>query len=209
MENFERLTQQEETDLVACSRGGGPDAKAARDRLVLSCYRLVFDVAKPYRRYCRNGDQEDMVEAGFIGLMNAVDRFDPNRGCRLVTYAWRGIYHSIKIWFKVNYSKRRINVQFTPWCDEFPCHEESCLVEKNEEAQRREHDVAWAMSSLSKRDQSIIRRRLMNEEQQTLKEIGAHYHISKERVRQIEQRCINLIKHRLEAKLYGVAHVNT
>ena len=57
----------------------------ARDRLVHSHLRLVIRIANNFRGYGR--PIEDFVSAGCIGLLKAVERFDPDRGARLSTYA--------------------------------------------------------------------------------------------------------------------------
>ena len=41
-------------------------------------------------------DMRDAVQSGAVGLIRAVDRFDPDRGARLVTYAWHWIGASMK-----------------------------------------------------------------------------------------------------------------
>ncbi len=60
------------------------DEEAAR-RLVGSHMRLVVKVAMRYRRY--SVPIEDLISEGTIGLIKAVERFDPDRGFRLSTYA--------------------------------------------------------------------------------------------------------------------------
>ena len=60
------------------------DLDAARE-LVLSHLRFVVHVSRSYEGY--GLPQEDLIQEGNVGLMKAVDRFDPNRGVRLVTFA--------------------------------------------------------------------------------------------------------------------------
>jgi RNA polymerase sigma-32 factor len=60
------------------------DEDAAR-RLVRSHMRLVVRVAMQYRRY--SVSVEDLISEGTLGLIKAVERFDPDRGFRLSTYA--------------------------------------------------------------------------------------------------------------------------
>ncbi len=61
------------------------EASVARELMIRSNLRLVISIAK---RYSNLGlTFSDLVEEGNIGLMRAVDKFDPNRGYRFSTYA--------------------------------------------------------------------------------------------------------------------------
>ncbi len=76
------LTHQEEIDL---SNGAKAGDRRARQRLIEKNLRLVVSVAKKYRGY--GLPFEDLIQEGNIGLMKAVEKFDPDRGFRFSTYA--------------------------------------------------------------------------------------------------------------------------
>jgi RNA polymerase primary sigma factor len=76
------LTPEEELDLGRRVRAG--DARA-RSILIEKNLRLVVSVAKRYRGY--GLPFEDLIQEGNIGLMKAVEKFDPERGFRFSTYA--------------------------------------------------------------------------------------------------------------------------
>jgi len=80
---FPLLTQQEEIDLSRRWRDA-EDSNAAH-RLVTSHLRLVAKIAMGYRGY--GLPVSELISEGNIGMMQAVRRFDPDRGFRLATYA--------------------------------------------------------------------------------------------------------------------------
>jgi len=80
---YDLLTVEEEVDLAERYQDHG-DPEAAY-RLVTANLRLVAKIAFKYRRYYKN--VLDLIQEGNIGLMKAVQKFDPKRGVRLSTYA--------------------------------------------------------------------------------------------------------------------------
>jgi RNA polymerase primary sigma factor len=76
------LTHQEEIDLSKRVKKGD---KAARKRLIEKNLKLVVSIAKKSRG--RGLSFEDLIQEGNIGLIRAVEKFDPDRGFRFSTYA--------------------------------------------------------------------------------------------------------------------------
>jgi len=83
VKRFERLDPETEHALAVRWREQG-DAEAAQ-QLVTSHLRLVVGIALSFRRAFTN--VLDLIQEGNLGLMEAVDRFDPFKGTRLSTYA--------------------------------------------------------------------------------------------------------------------------
>ena len=80
------LPAADEHALAVRARAG--DA-AAREALITSGLRSVALRARMLG--LRGEELRDAVQAGSVGLIRAVDRFDPDQGTRLATYAWRWI----------------------------------------------------------------------------------------------------------------------
>lgn len=78
-----------------CPPGIRRQGERARDRFVRANLRLVMLVL---RKHGRQGDQEDLIQAANLGLITAVERFDPTRGYRFSTYAYLWIRQAITRW---------------------------------------------------------------------------------------------------------------
>ncbi|MBN1404143.1 MAG: RNA polymerase sigma factor RpoD/SigA [Opitutales bacterium] len=85
------LTQIQEVELARRIRNGDSEAHAI---MVRSNLRLVVKIAHDYANF--GLPISDLISEGNIGLMKAVDRFDPDRGGKLSTYAAWWIKQSIK-----------------------------------------------------------------------------------------------------------------
>ncbi len=81
--NYPVQSRKEEYELAMKYRETG-DLEAAR-KLITSNLRFVIKIANEYRNYDLN--PMDIIQEGNIGLMQAVKRFDPTKGYRLITYA--------------------------------------------------------------------------------------------------------------------------
>ncbi len=69
-----------------------------REELILAHMNLVRYLA---RKFANRGEPlEDLIQVGMIGLMNAIDRFDPSRGIRFATYATPTIVGEIRRYFR-------------------------------------------------------------------------------------------------------------
>lgn len=85
------LTSQEELDLAAEIAEGSHEA---RDRMVRANLRLVVNIARGYTG--KGLSLQDLIEEGNLGLLRAVEGFDPSMGTRFSTYASYWIKQSIK-----------------------------------------------------------------------------------------------------------------
>lgn len=87
---YPRLTREEEVSLARRARSGDEEA---RRRLIMCNLRLVVSIAKSYASH--NVPFLDLIEEGNMGLIKAVERFDPERGFKFSTYSSWWIRQSI------------------------------------------------------------------------------------------------------------------
>lgn len=80
---------EEKLYLKRCKEGD----QTARNMLIEHNMRLVAHVVKKYQ--CQDYDTEDLLSAGTIGLIKAVNTFDVDKGSRLATYAVRCVENEI------------------------------------------------------------------------------------------------------------------
>lgn len=84
------LTHDEETELAIKAKAGD---KAARERLISSNLRFVVSVAKKFRG--QGLPLLDLINEGNIGLITAIDKFEPDKGYHFISYAVWWIRQSI------------------------------------------------------------------------------------------------------------------
>jgi RNA polymerase sigma factor (sigma-70 family) len=84
---------------LACAARAGD--RGARQDLIRASLRLV---ALRAHHLGLHGDAlDEAMQSGTLGLIAAVDRFDPDRGCRLGTYAWPWITAAIRVRARIEY----------------------------------------------------------------------------------------------------------
>ncbi len=100
IQRYDLLTAEEEQRLARRWREEGD--RAAFDALVTANLRYVVKVALQYRGYGLR--VLDLIQEGNLGLMRAVEKFDPDRGFRLVTYATHWIRSFIRAYILKQWS---------------------------------------------------------------------------------------------------------
>lgn len=241
------LDAAEEHRLAERWRAG--DGRAGR-KLVEACLPFVLGIAFEYRRW--GIPLEDIVQEGNIGLLKAASRFDPERGCRLATYAAYWIRAEIREYVVRDYrivrlgsskNERRAlriyrrtrerdpkvlaelsglseakveqlmpllvardaSLEHAPSEGLAPVDRLAAPVPTPEEAasaaeqEHRMHQaIGRAIAELGPRERTIAERRWLREEPDTLEKLGGDFGVSKERVRQLEERAKKVMRTRVE-----------
>ena len=258
IKRFPILTAEEEYMLAKRYKEHG-DAEAAH-KLVTSHLRLVAKIAMGYRGY--GLPVTDLISEGNVGIMQAVKKFDPEKGFRLATYAMWWIRAQIqeyvlhswslvkigttaaqkKLFFNLRKLKNQLgsiddgslspenvreianrlnvkeaevkdmegrlfsgdqslNVQIgheanTEWQDMIVDDSEAQdkVFEKKDEYLHRKKLFNEALKILNPREKEIIKLRRLRDKPKKLEELSQQFNISRERVRQIEEKAIEKLQ---------------
>ena len=258
IKKFPMLTAEEEYMLAKRYKEHG-DSDAAH-KLVTSHLRLVAKIAMGYRGY--GLPVTDLISEGNVGIMQAVKKFEPEKGFRLATYAMWWIRAQIqeyvlhswslvkigttaaqkKLFFNLRKIKNQIvsidsgnlspenvreiatrldvkevevsdmenrlssndqslNIKLgeendTEWQDLIEDNNETHdkILEKKDELNYRRNIFIKALDILNEREKEIIKLRKLQEKPQKLEELSKKYKISRERVRQIEEKALEKLQ---------------
>jgi RNA polymerase sigma factor (sigma-70 family) len=172
-----------------------------REYLVRTNLALVLAMAK--RTRLGDVDFAEIVSEGNMALLRAVDKFNVDRGFKFSTYACRAILKAFsRTSMKSSRHKSRFPVEFEPdleksdWSDrKRDMVEEDCVDELKQIVDRN-------LAELSDVEQTVIRRRFNWEQQEesplTLEEVGKIIGVTKERVRQIQNKALIKIRNVME-----------
>jgi RNA polymerase sigma factor (sigma-70 family) len=172
-----------------------------REYLVRTNLALVLAMAK--RTRLGDVDFAEVVSEGNMALIRAVDKFSVDRGFKFSTYACRAILKAFsRTALKASKHRTRFPVEFEPdmeksdWAEKRrDAVEEDCIDELKAIVQRN-------LADLSPVEDTVIRRRFNWEQHDesplTLEEVGQIIGVTKERVRQIQNKALAKIRGVLE-----------
>jgi len=197
------LTREEEVELSRRAKKGD---ERAREQLAL--HNLPFVVAVAKKHMGRGARLDDLIQEGNVGLLKAIEHFDPEKGNRFATYAVWWIRAYVTRYLKDNRSQvrggekeragmRDLSLDATIGTDEEgdTSHLDRLVGEDpgaEEEYLASEHDleVRTAVNAAKKRigalGWDILQERLSQDDPKTLEQLGKRWGVSRERVRQVE-----------------------
>jgi len=163
--------------------------------LIRSNLRLVVSIAKKHIK--PGGNFFEMVSDGNMSLIRAIEKFDYTQGNKFSTYA---------SWAIMKNFARSIPAEYTR-LDRFRTGKEELFQHsthsggnpfKEELVNRSQHEaIMEILDQLDDRERDIIRFRFgldYNQEPQTLEQVGVHFGVTKERIRQIESRALRKLR---------------
>ena len=194
------LTPEEEEQYAVAAKNG--DA-AAREKLIEHNLRLVVYIAKKFEN--TSVDTEDLVSIGTIGLIKAVNGFDPKKKIKLATFAGRCIENEILM-----YLRKTVRLKTEVSLDE-PLNvdgegnelllgdvlgTDNDLVFKNLETTVEKQLLAEGLKKLSERERKIVDLRfgLDGGEEKTQKEVADLLGISQSYISRLEKKIIKRLK---------------
>lgn len=249
---FPLLAPDEEVELARRVRDTG-DSDAAF-RIISSHLRLVVKIAMDFqRRWMQN--VLDLIQEGNVGLMRAVDKFDPDKGIKFSYYAtfwirayilkfimdnWRMVKIGTtqaqrKLFYNLNKERQKLVAQgFDPSASalserlgvtedqvvemqqrldtgdvslDLPVNDENGSATRmdflpalgpgiedsygdSEVARLVQDGIREILPQLSEKEAYILEHRLLTDDPVTLREIGERYHVTRERIRQLEARLL-------------------
>ena len=264
LRRYPLMTREEEHEVAVRFAQSAEQALAAR--LITANLRLVVKIAQEYRRAHRN--ILDLIQEGNIGLIHAVQKYDPFRGVKLSSYAswwirayilkfilanWRLVKVGTtqaqrKLFFNLRKEREKLEkqgfqVEAKHLAAALDVTEQEVIemerrlnasetsldapMRSDEQGERPQGDFVRAApqmrpdnqvesgefseilraklhvfgSTLRDRDLEIFRDRLLNDEPATLVQIAEKFGVTRERVRQIEERLKKRLRQYLETEL--------
>lgn len=177
--------------------------------------KRFFLLLYPLKKYyAANSDQDDLISIGTIGLIKAVNTFDPDKNIKLSSYAARCIENEILMHFRAG----RKNAQDISMNEPIESDKdgnaltlsdvlasEDNICDNLEAKIRAEHLYAFLKSALSPRERQVVELRygLCNRLPLTQREVADRLDISRSYVSRIEKKALGILRREFEREGKG------
>jgi RNA polymerase sigma-32 factor len=212
IQQYPRLTHEMEYELAKRYQRGDEEAG---QQILQANLRFVVKVSRKYF-YCGH-DSLEIIQEGNLGLIRALNRFDPERGIPFIYYAAWWIHAFIKAYLiksgkvcsgSLGHAKDLLSLDEHPGGDENESHrwvdfltdytDPEMLCNGKEATCNTSSLLSSCFNLLSPREVSVLKQRYLSDPPVKLKEIGMQLGVSRERVRQIQMRSMEKLKQVLE-----------
>ena len=198
------LSPKEEAAALERMKQGDRDARAL---LIERNLRLVSHIVKKY--YSRTNDTDDLISIGTIGLIKAIDSFNPDKNIKLATYASRCIENEILMHFR-NLKKSANDVYLGDSLesdkDGNPLTLQDTISDSRDLAEELESKIRWEKVSKiieeieddREKEIIILRYGLNNKKPLTQREVAKRLNISRSYVSRIEKKVLDDIRNKVD-----------
>ena len=211
LKKYKSISREKEIELFKQIRKNNNQAK---NEIIESHLKFVFDVAKCYKG--KGVPLEDLISEGNVGLAKAINKFDENKGIKFISYAVWWIKQSI-----LECLRKRNKISFNEVLEEdnlSDLNNNDCFNNENDEQEFNNEEIYNItteyddiINELNEVKRGVINRLLKklpyrgqkiiiyyyglnNEKEMNLEEIGNELGITKERVRQIKEKCLKILR---------------
>lgn len=194
------LTAEQESQYIKLMKAGDEKAK---EILIHHNLRLVAHIVK---KYSQADEADDLISVGSLGLIKAINTYEPDKGTQFSTYAAKCIENEILMLLRVNKKhKGTISIEdvLSSDSDDNEIALIDIMVETSSDVEKQVEDCVISkkldhllQTHLSKREYYIIclRYGLKNRPALTQREVAAMMHISRSYISRLEKKALDTIK---------------
>jgi len=207
LKKYKPISREKERKLLFKAKNGDLDAQ---NEILTSNLRFVFNIASRYKG--QGAAISDLISEGNLGLVKAIQKFNPERDVKFISYAVWWVRNSMQEFIKkrqaclnIEKDEDTLNIPLTSNKipdseDEWVERRDAMLSDEEDEAKRELHKnqrkiVNELLGILEGREKYIVEQYYgIGCKEKNLEEIGRELGITKERVRQIKLSCLNKLR---------------
>ena len=207
LKKYKPISREKERKLLFKAKNGDLDAQ---NEILTSNLRFVFNIASRYKG--QGAAISDLISEGNLGLVKAIQKFNPEKDVKFISYAVWWVRNSMQEFIKkrqacLNIEKDEDTLNIPLFSNKIPDTEDewverkdAMLSDEEDEAKRELHKnqrkiVNELLGILEGREKYIVEQYYgIGCKEKNLEEIGIELGITKERVRQIKLSCLNKLR---------------